>query len=293
MIAPRLLTALAIAVPSFASAQHAPSQSELNGFLLGQYAKAIAHQLGPASQEQRTDDHWVYRVHIIDRAHHAYMVFKYAPDRPDYAISAQLAGDSGTSMTPFLGFELGADTALVRSRAGGPTEIEPESDPPLILWRYADRNYSFEFTPSGRLYSIQIFGYDGFPAMPPEALAPLEPLRSALASRSVQHLLQLLAPDVEVSRGGKTARFEGSARHDLSDSTSALWRALFRGPGDLRSALADSTTYARGEVGIRVYEHPRPGAIYTSYRFARPSSLAEVVFEGFAGQWRLWEATFR
>jgi hypothetical protein len=66
--------------PLPAIAQSPPSQYELNGFLLGQHIKSINQQLGAPAQEQHTDDHWVNRVYIMDRAHHAYMVFKFAPD---------------------------------------------------------------------------------------------------------------------------------------------------------------------------------------------------------------------
>ncbi len=286
------LTVLVL-LPAPMLAQSVPSQYELNGFLLGQHISPIRHQLGEPSQEQRTDDHWVYRVYVIDRAHHAYMVFKFAPDRPDYAVSIQIAGDSGTQMYPFLSLVLGSDTGHARARFGKATAIEQEFDPPLSAWSYASRNYSFEFTPAGRLYSIQIFGYDGFDAMPPEPLARLEPLRDALVSHDPERLLSVVASDLEVYRGGRSVTFTSSARRELADSTTSLSQLLYVGPNSLRALLADAPLVQRGTVAIRVYEHPRPASIYTSFRFPAGTPLEELVFQGFAGQWRLWEVRFR
>jgi hypothetical protein len=221
------------------------------------------------------------------------MVLKFAPDRPDYAVSIQIAGDSGSPMYPFLGLVLGSDTGRVRARFGRATTIEQESDPPLTAWSYEHRNYSFEFTPAGRLYSIQVFGYDGFDGMPAEPLARLEPLRDALASRNPERLMPVVASDLEVYRGGHSVTFTGSARRELADSTSPLCQLLYAGSNSLRALLADSALVQRGTVAIRVYEHPRPGAIYTSFRFPVGTPLEELVFEGFAGQWRIWEVRFR
>ena len=274
-------------------AQSVPSQYELNGFLLGQHISSIRRQLGEPSQEQRTDDHWIYRVYIIDRAHHAYMVFKFAPERPDHAVSIQIAGDSGSQTYPFLGLVLGSDTGRTRARFGTATTIEQELDPPLSAWSYEHRNYSFEFTPVGRLYSIQVFGYDGFDAMPAEPLARLEPFRDALASRNPERLMPVVASDLELYRGGHSVTFTASARRELADPTTPLSQLLYAGSKSLRALLADSTLVQRGTVAIRVYEHSRPGAIYTSFRFPAGTPLEELVFEGFAGQWRIWEVRFR
>jgi hypothetical protein len=86
-------------------------------------------------------------------------------------------------MHPFLGVVLGSDTARVSARLGPPSTVEPESDPPLLLWSYGNRNYSVEFTPAGRLSSIQLFGYDGFGRLPPEPLPRLELLREGLVQQ--------------------------------------------------------------------------------------------------------------
>lgn len=271
----------------------APSQYELNGFLLGQHIRAIEHELGSPYQQRKSDDQWVSRIYIIDRPHEAYMVFEFTPDRPDHTVTVQVTGDSGTAMVPFLGLVLGSDTAMVRRHAGPPTSVRQETDPVLTLWQYADRNYSFEFTPAGRLYSIRIMGWDGFPRMPALPLAGLEPLVAALDSRDPGRLLAVIAPDIEVFRGDSVYTIEGAARRAVSDTTSTLWQQLLHGQGSLRAALADSFGLAQADPSIRVYEHPRPGATYTSYRFPSRSQLSELVFEGFAGQWRLWEVRFR
>jgi hypothetical protein len=290
---PRPWTFALALLPLPAIAQSPPSQYELNGFLLGQHIKSINQGLGMQAQEQRTDDRWVNRIYIIDRAHHAYMVFKFAPDRPDNATSIQVAGDSGTGMYPFLGLVLGSDTARVSSRLGRPSTVEREPDPPLVLWSYENRNYSVEFTPAGRLSSIQVFAYEGFGKLPPEPLARLEPLRDALVTRDAAALLAVVASDLEIYENGHTYSFTRSARSELSDSTNTLSQLLYASSHSLGSLLADSALVRRASVAMRVYEHPRPGTIYTSYRFPSDTRLDELVFQGFAGQWRVWEVRFR
>jgi hypothetical protein len=290
---PRIVASLLALLPSAALCQSVTSQYELNGFLLGQHVKAIEAQLGQPSQTQETSDRWSYKIYIIDRPHRGYMVFKFAPDRPEYAFSIQVAGDSAGDMYPFLGLVLGSDTTAARMRLGAPTTVERETDPPLLLWSYQGRNYSLEFTPAGKLYSVQLFGYDGFPKMPSEPLAPIAPLRDALLHRDVERLLALMAPDFEVYQAGRTHTFAASARKEIADATTTVAQLLYAGRNSLRDVLADSALVDRADVNIRVYEHPRPGAIYTSYRFPKDAPLNEIVFEGYAGQWRVWEIRFR
>lgn len=289
----RVLRRVWVLLLPIATAAQAPSQLELNGFLLGQRSEAFAAQLGKAAQEEVTGDKWTYRVYIVDRPHRAYMAVKFAPDRPDHAVSIQVAGDSGASVLPFLGVSLGADTAVVRARIGAPSAVERSAEPTLVVWHYADRNYSFEFTTAGRLFSIQLFGYDGFPPQLSTAVATLVPLREALNSQSALDLLAVLAPDAEVYRGEATHTIDGGVRHVLEDSTSALRRQLLDGPASLRAVLANEAIVAAATTSIRILTDGRRGAIYSVIKFPANSQLEELVFEGFAGSWRVWEIQFR
>src|SRR5262245_38225869 len=99
---PTIVT-VAIAIAPLVLQAQVPSQRNLNGFLLGQHKDAIAASFSEVLRVDTTPDRWVYRTYLLDRPHGAYMSFKFAPDRPDYAISVQLAGASGTTMRPFGG----------------------------------------------------------------------------------------------------------------------------------------------------------------------------------------------
>jgi hypothetical protein len=293
---PRLATAFVVAAyaaVATAYVQTAPSQRELNGFLLGQHASVLANAFGDPYKEISTEDGWVYRVYTLDRSRGAYMVFKFPSFRPDYVYSIQLAGQPGTEMHSFVGMKLGDDSSAVLERLGPPSRIEYNPEFSLSLWSYDDRNYSVEIDSLGRLYSIQIFGYAGFPEYPEGPLAPVEPLRQALSARDVDELLDVLAADFEIFKGDSVYRFERAARRDLSDRTSVLSRLLYAAPGSLREILADVDLEKDTEVALRLYDRQRPGTIYSVCKFAEGLPITEIVFQGHAGRWRVWEIHYR
>ena len=79
-----------------------PSQTELNGFLLGQYATSADGAFGKPTQVTPTDDHWIYRVYVFDKRHNAYMAFKFAADDEKRMLSIQIAGDAGTAILDLM-----------------------------------------------------------------------------------------------------------------------------------------------------------------------------------------------
>ena len=279
--------------PAVCLAQVAPSQRELNGFVLGQHRRVVENQFGEPVQETRTPDGWRYAVYVADATHRAYMVFKFPRERSDYMVSIQLAGERGTPMVPFHDVLLGDSVSLVRQYIGPPWVIDTAPDVPLERWTYADRNYSFEFDSTGSLYSIQIFGFDGFPQEPLTPLPLLSQLRTALLERDVDWLMELLAPDVEIYAPGGTYAFERAARVELSDSTTDIRRLLLAEHSSVRAALADAAIVDGADVVLRVFERQRPGRFYAVWQLPDGSAIQEIVFEAFAGQWRAWEVRFR
>jgi hypothetical protein len=163
----------------------------------------------------------------------------------------------------------------------------------LERWRYGGRNYSFEFDPAGRLSSIQLFGFDGFPGEPLTPLPILGQLRAALLDRDVEWLMGLLAPDLEVYANGKAHGFRRAARIELSDSQADVTRLLLGEEHSVRAALQDSRVIEDADVALRVFERPNPGSVYAVWKLPTRSRLREIVFEGFAGEWRAWEIRFR
>jgi hypothetical protein len=274
------------------AAQSAPSQLELNGFLIGQHRSVFVAALGKPYQEQRTPDGWTYQIFIVDQARGVYMVVKFPDDRPNNAIALQLTGDSSKKVLPFLGLRLGVDTSAVLRVLGSPSSRRAIDEPKLTLWTYEDRNYTVEFTPAGRLYSIQLMGYTGFPTRTPESL-PIAKLRQALAERNRDELIGLLAPDIEVFRDSSVISFEGAMRAQLADSTSPIARELMYGDRNLGVVLSAPNALEGSDEVLRIHERPRAGAMYRVLKFPERSPLKELVFEFFAGELRLWEVAWR
>jgi hypothetical protein len=220
------------------------------------------------------------------------MVVKYDDVRPNHAVALQLTGDSSKKVLPFVGVRLGDDTTAALRVFGPPTSRRAIANPQLTLWTYQDRNFSIEFTPSGRLYSISILGYVGFPPLPTGGL-PIAALRRALSASSALALMPLLAPDAEVYRGDSVHTFGRSVRRELADSSSRMAQELLFGERSLRNALADSAAWSGTDEVLRLHERPRAGAIYRVVKFKDESPVRELVFEGIAGEWRLWEIAWR
>jgi hypothetical protein len=278
---------VAIVVPAVRA--QLPSQRELNGFLIGQHRDAIAASFATLMQADTTRDGWIDRVYLVDRTHHAYMAFKFPHDRTDFTISVQIAGDSGTPMVPFLGLLLGDHRDVLVARLGRPSHIEHEADLNLDLYQYAHRNYSVEVDAQGRVSSIQIFAYDGFPDAPRGAAPSLDSLAHALQAGG-DIALQYLMPDVEVYRAGKTIGFEHAALTDLLSDTTEISKALFKGPASIAAALRDSSFRAAADVNLRVWEH---GGVGWVSKFPAPAPIEELVWKADAGRWRVWEVRYR
>lgn len=285
--------ALSLAVPllvvlASAAQKSPPSQVELNGFILGQYAKAADGAFGNPTQVRGTEDHWSYRVYLFDKKHNAYMAFKFPPGDLERMISIQIAGDKGTPMRPFLGLVLGGDKLKVQQVLGTPAKIEPEKDSDVDLYTYADRNYSVEINRQGKLSSIQVMGYTGFAERPASTLPAVDSFRESIVSRSVDRLLTFLGGDLEIYRGEQTYTFAKSARAELEDSHSEIARLFFGEKDSLWAAF--TTEKFEPDEQIRLYTEASPGSVA---KFEHSKILREVVFKMEAGTWKVWEIRLR
>jgi hypothetical protein len=286
----RLLMCCALACADFGVVlAQAPSQRELNGFLIGQHKDAIAASFTQVLQVDTTEDGWIYRSYLLDRPHHAYMTFKFPQDDPAYAISVQIAGDSGTAMQPFLGFVLGSRREAVLAQLGKPSGIDPQLDIGTELYSYQGRNYSLELDSLGRISSIQILGYEGFPSTAPSAGPSMDSLVVGLQSGGLA-TLSFLMPDLELYRGEKVISFTRGALLELVPDTSQVALNLFRGPTSLLASLQDSAVRAAADMNVRVWPNKDIGWVW---KFPPPAAISEVVFKLNAGAWRIWEVHFR
>ena len=261
-----------------------PSQTELNGFLLGQYAEAADGVFGKPTQVTTTDDHWTYRVYIFDKQHNGYMAFKFPDKDAKRMLSIQIAGDAGTPMRPFLGLSLGDDRDRVIQALGEPDKIETEKDYPVDLYTYKDRNYSLEIDRQGRLTSIQVMGYTGFAKGPPGSMPDADILKKFILSKDVDGLLTVLAGHFEIYKGDRTFSFNRSARSELTDVKSGTRRLLMEEKGSLREAFANEPF--EPDPQIRVYEKAPPGSVV---KFPRSKVVQEIVYKVEAGTWKVWE----
>jgi hypothetical protein len=274
------------AVPAWAQS---PSQRELNGFLIGQSDRAIAGSFVTLLQADTTSDGWVNRVYLLDRAHHAYMAFKFPADRPHQTISVQVAGDSGTDMLPFLGIRLGDHSDALLARLGRPSSTSHETDVNVDLHEYEGRNYSVEVDSQGRVSSIQIFGTKGFPNRPTEVSPSLDTLWAGLELGG-RAALEQLGPDAEVYRGDSTITFEHAALADIQAASTPIAGAFLHGPQSVRGILADTSVRRHADGAIRVWEHHAPGWVW---KFPATTPISEIAFVVDAGRWRVWEVQYR
>jgi len=265
-----------------------PSQTELNGFLLGQYATAADGTFGKPTQVTNSEDHWVYRVYIFDKQHNGYMAFKFPAEDEKRMLSIQVAGDAATPMRPFLGLSLGDDAQKVLKVLGKPDKIEPEKDYPVDLYTYEDRNYSVEVDKQGRLSSIQLMEYAGFPKGPPKEMPDVAALKKVLASKDMDGLLNLLAGDLEIYHGDQTFNFARSARSELADAKSEIHQLLLGEKGSVRTALMSEPF--EPDTQIRVYEKAAPGSVV---KFPKSRIVEEIVYKVEAGAWKIWEISLR
>ena len=259
-----------------------PSQSELNGFLLGQYVGSIDTALGtPWRVFPHDDSAGSDRLYIIDRTHHAYMAFTFDSAPKGLVADLQLSGDSGTKAIPFLGLQLGATRAEVEAKFGPPDGERHEDDVNVDLLWWAGRNYTLEIDSTGRVNSIRLEGYEGLRDQVTDADSePLPRLRAALAPGQIDLLITLLAPDIEFYQDSIVTRYSMAPRTELAAANSPVRSRLQKVAGMLGHRPDDSA--------VRVQE----GAMGTAYKW-RHGPVDELFFKWFPGGYRLWEVRFR
>ncbi len=259
-----------------------PSQRELNGYVLGQHIETL-DPLGEPEDEMETDDGWLYRTYVLQEDPQLFMAFKFPDDDADFMISIQVAGDKSSTMTPFLGLRLGATAADVRRVFGQPTTIEQLADPPVEVWRYKDRNYSFELDKQKGLTSIQLFAFDGFaPAKPPVWSA----VRAKLLATDVDTLMSAFSADAEIYKDDDLYGIDDSMRKVFSNPTSEFRTGLALVVAGLRSPEQGEPV----EANMRISESGPPQHVV---KFGPDSPVQEIVFLDQAGESRIWEVKLK
>lgn len=264
---------------------------ELLGFLLRQSPPAFTSALGKPFNEGPHGDGETYQAFHIPNAKETYLVAVFAKkdiNAMPLAVTLELTGTDYKGPTGFLGLRLGDDSSKVQSLLGKPSEVRREEDVNVDLWDYKQNNYSLEFTPDHKLYSIQIV--DEVKSDPKEQAGAKEAYRFAMAIKNgdVNSLMLMSSGELECTRDDWPVGFKtNSARAEFENSQSRLFtclkaaaKAILQLGPDVKGADNQIRLYSKGYVG-------------TVTIFPDTSPLKEVVFTWEDDRWRVYEVTFR
>ncbi len=275
-----------LSFPASAQSQFPPSQRELNGFLLGEDAAPIGAGFDTLLKEQKYGDGWTDRVYPLDSTGTSFMVFGFA-DSSDDCMSVQITGKPETPMHPFLGLRLGDAKEKVYRTLGVPSQVRHVQRRAMTFCQYEDRNYSVQLDSLGRLWSVRILDYEGFPGLPPDSLPDLAGTFQALQSGDPEVILDALAPDVELVAHDTAYSFMGSPLDVVSNQATRFSQLLYAGP----SCLA-----ALGQAYVRAAtldpQSSDDAAHVLRYTFPVDAPVKDIVFVIHAGKWRIWDAHF-
>lgn len=268
-------------------AQQVEGETELAGFVLGQFRKNVHAQLGPPFQKSVTNDGWLYEFHTIKPDTSVYALFKYNPADTARVYAIELVGDPYPEMHSFRGLKLGDTREKVMAVLGKADRTESVDDPPVTTLYYNNENYSVDIDDKGLLYGIQIFG--NILAHKPVGHPSIKHFKAAVVSKNIDSLVNWLAPDAELHKAGKVLTYRVGARAELSNPNSEFTQLLL---GDTGSAwFAFAKEYAEGASESRL--HPELNQMTIVDKFFDSNTIAEVVFRTHAGKWKVYEIIFR
>jgi hypothetical protein len=283
----KIIAAILLCVATSCLAQEIDGETELGGFLIGQYRSAVHTQLGSPIQRSVSEDGWIFEFHTLKPDTSVYILFKYAQPDTTRIYAIQLSGDRYDEMIAFRGLKLGATKTEIEHALGKPDKVETITDPPMDLHYYPNKNYSVDITHQGRLFGIQVFGniLNNKPKIQPSS----QPFRKAVLSKNVDSLLIHLAPDVEFHKQGKVIRYSGSARNEFQKKDSEWLQCLL---GEKESVFfVFATERAEGSAELKT---TLAGNDQISVdKFFDSNIISEIVFKPHAGKWKVARINFR
>lgn len=260
---------------------------ELNGFFLGQYRKSVHAKFGAPIKRIDTEDKWIYEFHKLNQDTTAYALFKYSAKDTLRIYAIQINGPNLKNMYPFLGLVLGDSKEKVDKVLGSPYKTKVIDNPTVNVFYYANTNYSVEIDENDKLYGIQIYG--GFEEKPKSAVPSIEPLKRAVLSKNIDSLLYYLSPDVEIYNEGKVISYSGSARDEFHDSRSAMVSLILGKKRSMWEVFEKEKLDPTPELRFFAELEKTP----TVYKFYQSKIISEIVFMPYAGEWKVYEVTFR
>lgn len=277
------VTAWLLCWPFHGQAQDIAYESELNGWRLLQFTQTIEPALG---EPFTTRDNPPLRYRAYGVGDDAYMVFGTHDALPQVIDSLQLTGTAAVDMLPFKGLKLGDDRGKVLTALGQPTSMTEIDEPKVTRWNFEGTNYSVELDSENRLYSIRIDMQHDFMKPRDDTNKDWETFVAAVRSRDADKLLDRLRPDIEVYRDGQVLAIRKRYRDFSESPDAALLDAFFSSNSGVLRYLDTCTA----ETNVRVTEKMGIGL---AYKFDPECPLAEVVLFPYAGQYRVYEVTFR
>ncbi len=255
---------------------------DLNGFRLQQLLSVVEPALGRPFKTIDEGD-IVANAYVIDQD--AYMVVSHLKKHP-YNISALQLTGATTKALPFKGLLLGDSRNKVIDALGKPNHVEQIQSPKVTKLEYEGRNYTVELDESDHLYSIQVFTTADLMNKTDSSGNEWANFKAALRSKNISALLEMMKPDVEIYRGGKTfsinAPFSTFAVKPDSEFVSALI-----GP---TNSVLQQITQAEPVQELRLTEKIGIGIVF---KFPNGNILKEIEFFPFNGRYKVYEIAFR
>ncbi len=255
---------------------------DLNGFRLQQLVSVVEPALGRPFKTIDEGD-LIADAYAIDQ--YAYMVVGHLKKYPHNISVLQLTGATAKAL-PFKGLLLGDLKPKVIEALGKPDRVVHIQSPKVTKLVYERRNYSVELDESDRLYSIQVFTTADLMNKTDNSESEWANFRTAVLSKNVAALLEMMKPDVEIYRGGKTLSitvpFGAFAAKPDREFVSALI-----GP---TNSVLQQVTQAEPVQELRLTENIGMGVVY---KFPNGKILKEIAFFPFNGRYRVYEIAFR
>jgi hypothetical protein len=256
--------------------------TDLNGFRLWQYKEAAQTYFGKPFQTQKNDEYSLEAYQVTDRS---YMVIEHWEKYPDNVYSIQLTRYP-TKMLPFKGLVLGDPARKVEEALGKPSRTKKLEKPPVTINYYDKANYSTEIDADGRLYSIKLHVTSEFMNDADDDFDQWAAFKKAVLAKDMKAILELVRPDVEISRDGKVLSIKKRYEDFRAKPDDDFVKALI---GESNSVLEEiEKTEPEGEM--RIAENVGVGRVY---KFYKGKILKEIVFFPYNGKYRVYEIAFR
>lgn len=255
---------------------------DLNGFRLQQLASILEPTLGRPIKTLE-EGNMTTDVYAIDQD--AYMVFGRDKRHPNNISLIQLTGSTKNAL-PFKGLLLGDPKSKIIEALGQPDRVVQIQSPDVTRFSYERENYSIEVDDRDRLYSIQIFTTAALMTETDGSDSEWARFKAALRAKDIAALLEMMRPDVEIYRGGRTLSvttpFDSFRKNPDSQFVSALI-----GPSESVLRQINDTEPVQE---LRLAEKVGVGMVY---KFPNGKILREIVFFPFNGKYRVYEIAFR